>query len=154
LGWLGLAPENRLRNLERLNIGREHFSKQEYAKKPATLLKSAQSTINRIWNINPLRAHIAATYLNEMQSALESAVRSLKKGGHFVLVIGDNTVCGKPFATSSFMSEMIVALGLVKKLELVDHIRSRGLMTKRNKTAGGVICQEHIHVFQRPVTTP
>src|SRR6202040_1886969 len=41
LGWLGLAPNHKLRDLERLNIGREHFSKLEYKSIPKTFLQCA-----------------------------------------------------------------------------------------------------------------
>lgn len=150
LGWLGLAPGNELRVLERLNIGREHFPKDEYKEKPIATVAIAQSAIDRIWSINRLRAYIASTYLGEMRRALTSAVSALKQGGHFVLIVGDNTVCGERFATGRFLSEILQQLGLSKRLELVDDIRSRGLMTKRNKTAG-VITQEHIYVFKKQV---
>lgn len=153
LGWLGLAPDDLLRNLERLNIGREHFSKQDYKSPPSTCLFSAQPAIDRIWKVNPLRAHIASTYLDEMHAALKSACARLKPNGHFVLVIGDNTVCRETFSTSAYLSEILTSFGLTKQLELVDHIRSRGLMTKRNKTAG-MIGQEHIHVFRKSVGEP
>lgn len=150
LGWLGLAPGHQLRPLERQNIGREHFAKSEYRLPPRAIVPAAQTAIDRIWERNSLRAHIAATYLEEMHAALTAAVNCLKPGGHFVLVIGDNTICGEHFSTGQHISALLEASGLTKKLELVDHIRSRGLMTKRNKTAG-LISQEHIHVFQLPV---
>jgi DNA modification methylase len=149
LGWLGLAPGHQLRPLERQNIGREHFAKSEYRQPPLVIVPAAQAAIDQIWEQNPLRAHITATYLSEMQAALAATVRCLKPGGYFVLVIGDNTICGQPFSTGQYISTLLEATGLEKKLELVDHIRSRGLMTKRNKTAG-LISQEHIHVFQLP----
>jgi hypothetical protein len=151
LGWLGLAPGHQLRSLERKNIGREHFSKNEYRQPPTSIVPAAQVAIDRIWERNPLRAHIAATYLEEMQAALIAAVGCLKPGGDFVLVIGDNTICGEAFSTGQYISALLEAIGLTKQLELVDHIRSRGLMTKRNKTAG-LINQEHIHIYHLPAS--
>lgn len=148
IGWLGLAPNGKLRELERRNIGREHFSKEEYRDLIEVVVPSARATLKRIWSTNPLRAHIAATYLAEMQDALTPACEKLKKGGHFVLVIGDNSLCGEPFPTSLYLKEMLEGLGLSVLLELVDDIRSRGLMTKRNKTAG-IISREHILVLRK-----
>jgi hypothetical protein len=46
------------------------------------------------------------------------------------------------------MRDIIEGNGLSLELELIDDIRSRGLMTKRNKTAG-LITREHILVFQK-----
>ncbi len=146
LGWLGLAPEDRLRNLERLTIGREHFSKSEYSSLHDPGVPSARRALHRIWAINPLRAHIAATYLLEMKDALTKACARLRKGGHLVLVIGNNSVCGAPFRNNVYLREILETLGLTLRLELIDDIRSRGLMTKRNTTAA-VISREHICVF-------
>lgn len=148
IGWLGLAPENRLRNLERQCIGREHFSKSEYEALAAPADRMGGVALRRLWHRNPLRAHIAATYLNEMKEALLESCRHLRRGGHFVLVIGDNSVCGKPFRTSRYLRKILTDAGLTVRLELIDQIRSRGLMTKRNKTAG-LISREHIFVLRK-----
>ncbi len=148
LGWLGLAPENKLRNLEALNIGREHFFKKEYESRTYGNLYGAEQEIERIKAVYPLRAHIAATYLLEMEQAARSMVRSLKEGGYLALVIGDNHICGRPFATSSYIKKIFETLGLSVKLELVDVIKSRGLMTKRNRAANS-IDREHVIVFRK-----
>lgn len=149
LGWLGLAPDAKLRNLERLNIGREHFQKSDYTKRPIlNNPSSAQPVINNIYSVNPARAFIASTYLDEMYSALVKSVASLKSGGHFVIIIGNNLVCGMEFDTRTYLKEMLISLGMLLDLELVDDIRSRGLMTKRNKTAG-IIAQEHVLMFRK-----
>ena len=84
-----------------------------------------------------------------MRHALAATVRRIRSGGHLVLVIGNNTVAGQRFLTSQYLIEIASSLGLVLKLELVDDIRSRGLMTKRNHTAA-VIDREHIAVFAKP----
>lgn len=148
IGWLGLAPKNKLRMLERQSIGREHFSKREYETLDVKNVGKADVALRHFWKLNPLRAHIAATYLKEMRAALSEACDNLQIGGHFVLIIGDNSLCGKPFRTSKYMRALLVENRLRLRLELVDAIRSRGLMTKRNKTAG-LISQEHIYVFQK-----
>ena len=148
IGWLGLAPGNKLRNLERQSIGREHFSKQDYGRFRPPKINGASALLKRLWKVNPLRAHIAAIYLKEMRKALLESCKHLRKGGHFVLIMGDNSVCGIPFATSRYVRTILTDAGLVVKLELVDEIRSRGLMTKRNKTAG-LISQEHIFVLRK-----
>ena len=149
IGWLRMAPANKLRNLERLNIGREHFSKEEYSEQRFPKDGLARVELERIWTSNPLRAHIAATYLREMRDALVEARRRLRCGGQLILISGNNTIVGKEFPTSEYLSKLVETLGLRLDLELVDKIRSRGLMTKRNKTAG-LIRHEHIHVFTKP----
>ena len=149
IGWLALAPSNKLRPLERLNIGREHFSKSEYAEPHFSRDSIGCEELQQIWEVNPLRAHIAATYLSEMRAAIRQTVRRMRSGGRLVLISGNNTIVGKLFPTSGFLAALAEKEGLSLELELVDDIRSRGLMTKRNKTAG-VITREHIHLFVKP----
>ncbi|WP_284312643.1 hypothetical protein [Labrys miyagiensis] len=147
IGWLGLAPENNLRDLERQNIGREHFSKSEYAS-GEYVQDLANDFINTIQSINPLRAHIADVYLQEMTVAADAITRRLANSGKLVLVVGDNMICGRAFPTSALLKEIFLKKGLSLTLELVDDIRSRGLMTKRNRTAS-TIEREHVMVFQK-----
>jgi len=148
LGWLGLAPQNKLRVLESQNIGREHYSKSEYEVGQYGNLFGAEEAIKRIRSIYPLRAHIAATYISEMEHAAISMVKALRVGGHLALVIGDNHICGEPFETSKYIKAIFEFLGLKVKLEMVDTIKSRGLMTKRNRAASS-IDREHVIVFEK-----
>ena len=146
IGWLGLAPDDKLRPLERENIGREHFGRAEYSHTDSSSGTLGHEILQKIEAVNPLRAHIARVYLREMGAALKETVRRLRVGGHLVLVSGNNTVAGHGFPTSAFLAKIAAEQGLALELELVDGIRSRGLMTKRNKTAG-IILREHIQVF-------
>lgn len=153
LGWLGLAGSGDLRAFERRNIGREHLDLVEVQSLTTTGLKHADELISTISHDNPRRAAIVATYLTEMKIALKEAVRTLRPGGHFVLVIGDNQVCGREFASSLYLTQILNELGLQTRLRLVDEIRSRGLITKRNKTAG-MITKEWIILLQKSMATP
>jgi hypothetical protein len=148
IGWLGLAPFDRLRELEKLNIGREHFCNSDYSADIPSRLLGAREVLAKVKSVNPLRSHIADTYLREMDDAANAVVSRLRQHGHLVLVIGDNMICGHKFPTSQFVREIFTSKGLSTALELVDDIRSRGLMTKRNKTAG-TIEREHVIVFQK-----
>jgi hypothetical protein len=150
LGWLGLAGRNDLRTFERQNIGREHLSKAESDLVPSTKLVDADRLIRLISERNPRRAAIVATYLAEMREALIETVRVLKPGGHLVLVIGDNHVCGEEFRSSMFLSQILCEAGLTLKLQMFDEIRSRGLITKRHKSAG-IITKEWVLLFQKRI---
>ena len=74
-----------------------------------------------------------------MTEALSDIVRVVRKGGKVILIVGNNTVVGEEFETSRYIHELSVASGLQLEFELVDDIRSRGLMTKRNRTAGLIL---------------
>ncbi len=147
LGWLELVPSNMLVNLERKNIGREHYHKNEYMQFHPTGLYEADNQLSRIFEKYPLRAHIASNYINEMRSSLLNVKRCLKKGGYFVLVIGNNVVCGEDFNTQNYIEKILIELNFKTIFKLFDTIKSRGLMTKRNKTAN-MITREWVILLQ------
>lgn len=147
LGWLGLTPNAALRPYEKRSIGREHLAKDE------TLLEdvvvgAADDIIRAVADVNVLRARIAQRYLIEMRTALQEIARVLKHGGHLVLVAGPNLVAGHCFDTPAYLKTLAEDAGLTTRLHLLDTIHSRGLMTKRNRTAG-IIQQESVLVMAK-----
>ena len=148
LGWLGMVPASRLRALEERTIGREHHAKASWGVERPSGISRADAMISEIARENPSRATIVSIYLAEMRSALAEAVRVLRPGGHFVLVIGDNTVCGRRFASSEYLREMLEGMGTNVVLSLIDTIRTRQLMTRR-ATSAGVIATESVIVFRK-----
>jgi hypothetical protein len=62
------------------------------------------------------------------------------------MITGPNTICGHRFDTPRFLEEIAQRIGFTTRFKLIDHIRSRGLMTKRNKTAG-LIASEWVLCF-------
>lgn len=147
LGWLNLCSSDELRTHEQLSIGREHFYKSEYEGEIETGLPEADRLLQKVRETNPLRAHIAATYLVEMKASISEMKRVLKPNGFLVLVAGSNLLCGHRFDTPTFLQEMAEAANLRTRLVLVDAIPSRGLMTKRNRTAG-IIPEESVIVLE------
>ncbi|MBJ7429227.1 MAG: hypothetical protein JHD28_09760 [Bacteroidia bacterium] len=148
LEWLGLASRKDMQELEIKNIGKERFNRQNFPLSNRTKSKQANEVIAKIEKDNILRASIAGSYINDMTDVIAELHRVTKVNGHFVMVIGNNSVCGLEFRSSDFLSDIAQQIGFKLELELVDNIKSRGLMTRRNKTAG-IITQEHILVFRR-----
>lgn len=148
LGWLKLAEAHQLKQLENQNIGREHLPKSVYDAVQSTGISAADEVLDLIYKKNPLRAAIAGVYINEMRSAVNEMVRVLKSGGYVVMVIGNNDVCGYNFQSSEYMSSLLASVGLTPVMKLVDEIKSRGLMTKRNRTAS-VISREWVLVYKK-----
>lgn len=150
LGWLGFAGDGELKPLENKTIGREHLLKSVVDSGIETSVMEANEVISRIRKINPSRAAICAVYLNEMEASIIQMAKVLKAGGYAVIVIGNNHVCGEAFLSSEYVSSIFNSLGFRTKLKLIDEIKSRGLMTKRNKTAS-MITREWVLVFQKPL---
>ena len=148
LGWLHLCPRSGLRQHEETTVGREHYHKSEFSEPKETGIKKADALLKVIREKNPLRAHIAANYLCEMQTCFHNSISVLRPGGHFILVAANNRVCGHDFKTKNYLREILENQGLTLRLELVDDIQSRGLMTKRNKTAS-IISRESVLVFKK-----
>ncbi len=152
LGWLGYTDEVTLRAYDKQSIGREKIPKSE-VERVETGIAAADDVLEQVWERNPLRATIAGTYLLEMRKALAESVRVLRPNGALVLVSGQNTVADHLFDTTAFLHAIVHELGLRTDLELVDTIRSRGLMTRRNRSKP-VIARETVGVFTRLAEAP
>lgn len=149
LAWLDeLDNDDALKNLDSKNIGRENYRKSDYIALRKTGIKEADQLLEEIFKINPSRSFIAANYLLEMNDVFVEMHRVLKEGGYFVLVIGNNKVCGHEFNTQKYLTSMLEKLGFKVMLKLIDDIKSFGLMTKRNKTAD-LISREWIIVLKK-----
>lgn len=148
LGWLDMVPVSELRALEERTIGREHHAKASWGVGCPSGIACADALISDIARENPSRATIVAVYLAEMRDALREAVRVLRSDGHLVLVIGDNTVCGRRFPSSEYLRDMLEGMGMRVVLALVDTIHTRQLMTRRAVTAG-MIATETVIVFRK-----
>ena len=148
IGWLGYCDATPLTEIKRLSIGREDFKKNEFNEFQKTNVKKADIFLEFIHSLNPLRAHVAACYLLEMRQAIQESYRVLKHDGHMILVVGNNQVCGREFQTADFLKEIAEKEKFKTILCLSDDIKSRGLMTKRNKTAG-MISSEIVLVLQK-----
>lgn len=148
LGWLGLASADQLRELDKKNIGRENYRKSDL-KEVLTGIKSADALLNQLFKLGKYeRAHIVGNYIVEMKAAIDESIRVLKKGGYFIMIIGNNNVCGLEFNTQEYLTEYMISRGLHIKFKLIDDIKSYGLMTKRNKTASRISC-EWVLVFKK-----
>lgn len=148
LGWLGISRSDELMNLKLKTIGREEFRQADVTKPVPTGLRSADRILEDIYSINPVRAVIASTYLREMREAIQEISRVMKVGGYFVLVAANNHICHREFKTQRYLQLIAEEAGFCTVLRLIDDIRSRGLMTKRNKTAS-MITREWILVFAK-----
>lgn len=138
LYWLHYVKIEDIRKLKTHNIGREDYRKEELFES-YTGIEAADVVLKDLYKSGNLkRAFLAANYLNEMKVALDESYRVLKKGGYMVIVIGNNTVCQRPFSTQDYLTTYLQSKGMHLEFKLIDDIKSYGLMTKRNKTANKI----------------
>nr|MDO8081717.1 DNA methyltransferase [Candidatus Freyarchaeota archaeon] len=143
--WLGLSKEKQLAvNYD--NIGTEYIQKKEYNNIRKTNLEELDDILEQIFQINPIRTAIVAKYFIDMRKVIKELYRVLKTGKKGVIVIGNNTVCGKKIVTNKYISELCLEAGFQIEDIWYDTISSHGLMTKRNKTAN-IIDKEWITVL-------
>ena len=147
LYWLKMLNGKTLVDLDNKNIGHENFCKSEIQITP-TGISVADEIIEKIYQKYPLRGSIVCNYLQEMEKALDESVRVLKQGKYMILIIGNNNVCGYKFNTKHYLTKYLETKGMSLELQLIDDIKSYGLMTKRNKTAN-IITREWILVFKK-----
>jgi len=148
LGWLDQVRSGELTTIEKQTLGREHLPKAMIHELKPTAIGAADDLIHSIASENPTRAAIASVFLNEMRCAAVQIMRALKVGGYAVVVMADNTVCGRCFPTTSYTAEIFEQAGGVRVLQLQDKIVSRSLQTKRASTSSS-ISHETIMVFQK-----
>lgn len=148
LGWLGLCGRAGLRTLEDQNIGREHFPQSAYSRHQESGVPEADVILASIRDRSPLRSHIASIYLIEMAHAIKECHRVLKPCHYMVLVAGNSTVAGYAFDTQLYLQRLAESAGFSTELIAIDTIRSRGLMTRRNKTAN-IITREAVMLLRK-----
>ncbi len=148
LSWLGITSPNEMRKLDGKNIGRENYYKAEITN-VKTGIQSADDLLKKLFEDGKQeRSYIVGNYINEMKDAIDESMRVLKDNGYFIMIIGNNTVCGHEFNTQEYLSKYMESIGLTPQFKLIDDIKSYGLMTKRNKTADRISC-EWILVFRK-----
>lgn len=148
LNWLSFSNPKGLSALEGCSIGREHLPQHRRDEIDDQLPRRYEDLLLRIKKKNTLRARITRQYLHEMTRALSEMARVVADRGHVVIVIGNNMVCGEPLRNNEFVVDVLEERGLTLNIGLIDHIKSRGLMTKRNRTAS-MISRECVLVFKK-----
>lgn len=146
--WLNMGTRDQFASLDAKAIGTERIRSEDYAEFKKTGVENADIMLEEIFAENPERAYLAAKYFNDMRTVSEEIYRVLRKGRYLVLVVGNNNVCGQRFPSHEILCEIASQTGFNKEFMLVDAIKSRGLMTKRNKTAG-IINSEWVLILRK-----
>jgi len=145
--WLDLLNESDLITLDRKIIGSERIFRSEYKDLILTNIKSADVVIEKIFKKDPKRAAIVSKYFNDMHISIKQINRVLRKDGHFIIVVGNNTICGTVVESHQILADIAETVGDFDiEMILIDKIRSRGMITKRHES-GGLLLDEWIVVL-------
>lgn len=142
--WLGLLTPDGLSELDKQLIGTERAKFEEYKEleySSLTTIKKLDSVLEKIAKFDRRRAYIAYKYFCEMDKVFSEIYRVLRKRGHFVLVIGNNRFYDIGFPSNEIFLDVAKTHHFKVESVRVDTIKSRGLMTKRNKTADMIGCE-------------
>jgi len=148
LFWLGLVSGERFRNLDSYSVGTERIPRSEYSRLKETGTHKIGKIVQAIFEEKPSRASVVSKYFIDLDQAIKEVYRVLKVEKFFVLVIGNNKVRKLRFPSHDIAIKIAEKYGFSLVLSLADEIKSRGLMTKRNKTSG-LIESEWILVFRK-----
>lgn len=151
--WLGLINEyERLRKMDKALVGTERVYKHEFSEliQPNILLghKDADKLVLKIGKINWRLSLIVFKFFFRIKTVIEEMYRLLTSKAKAIIVIGNNTIGGIKVPTNKILVDMASKVGFKLERIFVDDIISRGLMTKRNKTAN-IINSEWVLVLHK-----
>lgn len=147
--WLGLGSYDELRAMDASMIGTERLTRDEYTELKTIGHAVADELIVNVFSRDKHRARLMANYFDDMGVCFANLFRVIRPGGHFVIVVGNNRVFSYRIPNHQILADLAMQRGFEIKLMVVDEIKSRGLMTKRNTTAD-IIPAEWIIVFEKP----
>lgn len=149
LYWLDLLDVDKFRELDSKIIGTEKVYIKDYQKLHLTGVEILDEILRKVFKRDKIRAYVTYNYFNEMKKVFAEIQRVLEPGRHFILLIGNNEVKGLKVPSHQILAEIALKSGFSSVYRpLVDKIKSRGLMTKRNKTAG-LINSEWLIIFRK-----
>lgn len=100
--WLGLA-EGSLAELKKQHIGTESVSSLQYKKLHLIGIEEADKVLKSIYEKDPRRSYICYKYLQDMTENLQEVYRLLKKGGRYIIVVGNNLVRKQNFESWKYL---------------------------------------------------
>lgn len=108
--WLGLANGS-LTPLKKKHVGTESVPSNEYKILHKIGVDEADITLYKIFKKDPRRAYIAFKYLDDMRQNLIEVHRVLKKGGRYIIVVGNNRIRGELFENWKYIMDLAKDIG-------------------------------------------
>lgn len=141
LGLLGLT-QTEIKAIDKQTLGTEGVTKA-MMQKPRCLSTEQRDALVAVEELDARRAAILATYLAGLERFAHELFRLLSPGGAAFLTFGTSKFAGIEVDLASHFAHFAHRAGLKTVARLQDRIPSRGLITKRHRSAS-VIPTENI----------
>lgn len=146
--WLGLASDDELRKSRKSYIGTEiaqsFYDDYKYAIQSDTL----KPIVDEIAKVDAKRSNIVKTYFEDMAINMRAVWKVLKRGGRYVIVVGDSNIRGQIIPTAKILTEIAERNGYLFDLSFKYVIRDRYLHLPR-AGRGGIIKYDEVLVLER-----
>ncbi len=103
--WLGLETGS-LTPLKKKHIGTESVTVKFYSDLHLTGISEADKILTAIYEKDKRRSYIAYKFLSDMEQNIREVNRTLKKGGRYAIVIGNNKIRGYNFESWKYLIEI------------------------------------------------
>jgi DNA modification methylase len=108
--WLGFAQDS-LTALKKQNVGTESVSVNYYKHRHEIGVLEADRVMANIFEIDPRRALIAFKYLEDIGKNLTEVYKVLRKGGRYIIVVGNNRIRGHLFENWRYLMPIAENVG-------------------------------------------
>lgn len=103
--WLEMESGS-LTPLKKRHVGTESVAVKDYNTLHSINVPQADKVLRSIYDTDKRRAYIAYKFLVDMEKNIQEVYRTLKKGGRYAIVIGNNTIRGQAFESWKYLMEI------------------------------------------------
>ena len=103
--WLEMKTGS-LMPLKKKHIGTESVTAKYYNALHTIDVPEADEKLKSIYKIDKRRAYIAYKFLADMEKNIQEVNRTLRKGGRYAIVIGNNTIRGHNFESWKYLMQI------------------------------------------------
>lgn len=146
--WLGFQKKMNINELKKQSLGIEGLRTAERSEIITLDIESIDKNIKKISKFSKLRAFQMSRYFADMQLILKKLKPRLRSDGYFVLIIGNNRLCNTIIPMDKHIKTLCEETGFEVNFELIDKIKTHGLMTKRNNTSS-MINSEKVIIMKK-----
>lgn len=124
-------------------IGTKQVPASVYSKLLHTNYECVDRLVDIIYDIDQKHSYITAKFFLDMEKNIQNVGEVLRKGGHYIIVIGNNNVSNVPIPSNEIIAEIAMKNGFTVSNAFAYIIRNRYMKFPR-KGRGGIIKEDWI----------